>query len=548
MLSLLFVVAMGQVPAEPGSKTADLRCGSYSLYIALKAIDRAPPTFEDLEKTLGSPGPGGYSMKQLEDGAKQRGAQTIAVETTLDNLRWRREPFACITLINDNHFVVFYNIDDQYVYYINAPHEVKLPIDTFRPVWSRQCLLIGPEPFAPEESIRRPWSRAWILGGVLGIAFVVIFIALWFAARRSRAVARASLALPLLVLPLVGCSPTAATPTAAKPPALRFVPDDLQLGSILRSKPNATIDASAEIHNDGGQDLVIDTIVTSCSCSSASIDRPRIAPGTKAVLTARIALGDLIGEPRRTTLTLSSNDPHRPRADVVIQWSVLSPLRVEPAAVSFSTLAPGQGSDGRQFDVLGKQFALCDRCELRVEPDSPLISAEYQADPSMLREDHGAGRRADTRLGALRVRLLGSLDSRSYDQTVLLSVTCGGEERDRILIPVRWNVGSAIEPSPSRLALGPCRPGELFHKTVLLRSAKTPFRVLSVTCEEGASLAGVRHSKDARRIQAVNIDLRTPERPGPWRSMLHITTDCDEARELVIPVSALMSPSDVASS
>jgi hypothetical protein len=100
---LLLLVLVSQNPSGGGQSTAsDSRCGSKCLFVALRAIGIGPESFSELERSLGPPGPEGYSFSELQAQARSCGAQTIAVQTTLANLLARREEFVCIALTNAN--------------------------------------------------------------------------------------------------------------------------------------------------------------------------------------------------------------------------------------------------------------------------------------------------------------------------------------------------------------------------------------------------------------------------------------------------------------
>lgn len=172
------------------SQTPDLRCGSYCLYVSLKAIDFPVASYQEVEDRLGQPSRLGYSLGQLAEVAESYGAYTLGVETQPENLRERDQRFACIAHLEPAHFVNIAKIDKGLVYVIDPPRDYEIPIDTFRGRWSGKALLISPSPLVPEEEIvghiqRRELAKS--IGLVLGISLAVV-VAGWFVLRRWKAV------------------------------------------------------------------------------------------------------------------------------------------------------------------------------------------------------------------------------------------------------------------------------------------------------------------------------------------------------------------------
>jgi ABC-type bacteriocin/lantibiotic exporter with double-glycine peptidase domain len=156
-VSALWYLCVAGLVLQSGEPTLDklpvnLRCGSYALYVCLTGLGLTQDTFADLERKLGPPGAAGYSILQLEEVAKDYGANTLIVETSIDNLKSRREPFGCIVLLKRSHFVALYDIDGDRAYIIDPPREYSVPLDTFRALWEGKALLIAKGPLALHAS------------------------------------------------------------------------------------------------------------------------------------------------------------------------------------------------------------------------------------------------------------------------------------------------------------------------------------------------------------------------------------------------------------
>ena len=92
--------------------------------------------YEELESKLGQPSPVGYSMEQLATAARSFGAQTLGVETSLDNLVRRPNRFVCIALLKQGHFVNVYDIAEDRVYFADPPELRQAGLDAFRSIWT----------------------------------------------------------------------------------------------------------------------------------------------------------------------------------------------------------------------------------------------------------------------------------------------------------------------------------------------------------------------------------------------------------------------------
>ncbi len=188
MEALLVLTAMGIGAGAPEGKLAvprdhsDLRCGAYCLFVSLTGLELWERSFAELETALGQPTVAGYSMAQLEKFAREQGAHTLAIETDLDRLPRRGQPFACIALLEGNHFVNVYDMDKQQVYVIDPPKEYAAPLDTFRLLWTRKALLISKAPLA----LASDWGAWWWAVAVVGSAGGAAVVVLWWRKRRRQ--------------------------------------------------------------------------------------------------------------------------------------------------------------------------------------------------------------------------------------------------------------------------------------------------------------------------------------------------------------------------
>lgn len=173
------------IPPRPaGGNRPTLRCGAEALFFGLKWLDLPVQNFQALEAKLGQPSELGYSMAELEAAAKQFGATTLGVQTTLENLARRPESVVKIARMRSGHFVSIIDERDGMVYFVNPPaREDHVPRATFNQLWDRKVLLLSTSPLVREEDLPRPIPWALILA--VGSGLVVTMLALLWGKRST---------------------------------------------------------------------------------------------------------------------------------------------------------------------------------------------------------------------------------------------------------------------------------------------------------------------------------------------------------------------------
>lgn len=119
----------------------------------------------------------------------------------------------------------------------------------------------------------------------------------------------------LMVVSLAAC---------AGAPALSLETTNLSLGDVV----NGDI-ASHEVvvRNLGNEPLIVESVSTSCGCTTATLEPLTIDPGASGVLHIEVDSGahgpELIG-PLVRQVFITSNDPQQPEAQVELTVNILS--------------------------------------------------------------------------------------------------------------------------------------------------------------------------------------------------------------------------------
>ena len=129
----------------------------------------------------------------------------------------------------------------------------------------------------------------------------------------------------LLLAACGGADATGGSEAAASSPTLSLAATSLPLGDV----PNGQIvERDVVVTNRGGAPLVVESLTTSCGCTTATLDAMTIAPNATATLHIVFDSGahgpDLRGELLRQVV-LVTNDPAQPETTVELTANITDP-------------------------------------------------------------------------------------------------------------------------------------------------------------------------------------------------------------------------------
>lgn len=126
-------------------------------------------------------------------------------------------------------------------------------------------------------------------------------------------------------------------------------------------EPGSHNDLSFTVKNPSDRTIRIITIKPSCGCVKPKMDTQILKPGEHAELKATYRAGkDKLSE--EVGITLETDEPGEPKLRAVVKAKLHHVLWIEPKALSFGTLEPGQEAkrfftvrqpDGKPFDLKG---------------------------------------------------------------------------------------------------------------------------------------------------------------------------------------------------
>ncbi len=291
--------------------------------------------------------------------------------------------------------------------------------------------------------------------------------------------------------------------------------------------------------NLGPGTIEISKLKVSCACTDVRIDRRSLGPGQSATISASVRIGDR-HDANSVRIVVESNDPVEPKSVITAEWRVMNPLHAEDDRVDFARLSPNEATE-RILPIYIEDLGVCRSRELRAQTRSRAISCRLDE------KDHVGseleGHRGDSQrihLADLTVSVLAQDQEGHFRDAVELDLTCGGELRASLTLPVSWSVTPPINVSPSRVFVGTTEPGQRIENQINLYSTTgDQFQVQAILGDrldddlDFPDLSDLMHSLD--------FAVTTPTEEGPWRTFVTVETDHPECASLRIPVSGIVT-------
>jgi hypothetical protein len=276
--------------------------------------------------------------------------------------------------------------------------------------------------------------------------------------------------------------------------------------------------------NQGGQDLRIESVKSSCGCTAAVISSDVIPPGQEGTISATFDTNRFAGE-KAKTVTVYSNDPLQPVTTLTIQGEITIEVAADPPQLYFGRLRRGEKAT-RTVEVLydsEKPIAIT-----KVEHTHPAVRVRSED----LEKEGKKGKK-------LFVSLTKDVALGRFNDQI--TVTTTSQKRPSVVIPVFGNVEGDVVIQPPQVSFGVVRRGESKAQDVSIKSRATKpihiLRVESSTAEVGAELTPVKEGEEYRVTLRVNGE----KGPGRIQGEVRIFTDHPEEKTLTIPLYGMIA-------
>ena len=256
------------------------------------------------------------------------------------------------------------------------------------------------------------------------------------------------------------------------------------------------------------EDVHIASVRTSCSCTTPRIKNAWLKTYEKGAIVATYNTRAFRGR-KGATITVTFDKPYYAQVQLHVKGYIRSDVVFDSSSV--------QLGDVDQGSAVAKKTGLtyAGRSDWRVV-------GVRSANP------HISGKVVETGRGYGRVTydVLVNLDESAptgYINDQLMLVT---NDRRMTQIPLRieGRVTSAVTVSPSSLFMGVVEPGEKVTKNIVVRG-KEPFRILSVTSDDGSFEIAEPTSDEAKSVHLVPVTFEAGEDEGKVSETIQIETD-----------------------
>lgn len=312
--------------------------------------------------------------------------------------------------------------------------------------------------------------------------------------------------------------------------AKMFTEDEHDFGTVARG---ADVVYRFPAKNIYKQDVRLDSVRSSCGCTSAAIDGSTLKTGEVGYVVATFNTRTFTGQHGATlTVTVSWDDAgvHRSgETQVRVHGNIRGDIVFQPGAVNFADVAQGDTAE-RQVRVSYAGHSDWHILDVRG------VTNDIEAELTETR------RTAGNVAYELLVRLKDTAPAGYFNEQLVL-VTSDGQN-PRIPLDVSGRVISPISVAPESLLLGDVTQGEQVSKKVLVRGQQ-PFRITAIHCDEKCFQFNTDDQSSERHIVEVTFDARDV---GTVKQTIDIATDMGEQYHAKLTAYATVLPTEDADS
>jgi len=325
----------------------------------------------------------------------------------------------------------------------------------------------------------------------------------------------------LLAIPtLVAAQAQTVPQTATNPPQITFTEAVFDFGKVEQGDQ---VNHLFRFTNQGGRDLRIESVKTSCGCTAAVISAEVTAPGSEGTIRATFDTSKFFGE-KVKQITVHSNDPLQPVVTLTLQGEILVEVEVEPAQLYLGKVRRG-ASVTHTIELLydaSKPIAITN-----VTTDSPLVSVQTE-------ELEKQGKKGKKLLVILKK------DAPLGRVSTEINVTTTSQKRPSLSIPVFGQIEGDLVVVPSQVSFGVVRKGDNKANDLSIKSRATnPIHLVKTQSSTPNVLAEVATVKDGEEYR-LTLKVNPESTPGQIKGEVQVFTDHPTEKVLTIPVYGML--------
>ena len=264
-----------------------------------------------------------------------------------------------------------------------------------------------------------------------------------------------------------------------------------------------------EFENIYKEDVRIDSVSSSCGCTSATIEKQDLKTYEKSAIIAKFNT-DSFRNQKQATLTVRISKPYPAEVQLVVRGNIRANMTFDPGSIQFGEVQQNVPSR-KVIRVVHRGNTNWQITDVKTTFNNQQIKValnEVFRGNGVVNYD-------------MIVELQGNVPS-GYVQGELFVLT---NEGPRVRYPITFTgkVAPDLQLSPEVLTLGPLEPGqEVDHKVVL--KASQPFRITEVSTSHQC-LRVTPGGEQPNRLQILNIKYRASDTPGKHECEARIATD-----------------------
>ena len=272
-----------------------------------------------------------------------------------------------------------------------------------------------------------------------------------------------------------------------------------------------------EIENIYLEELEIESVGSSCKCTSASIESHKLKTWEKTSIVAKFDTLGFSGF-RQATLTVRFAKPFRGEVQLHVRGIIRTDLQVTPLSINFGTVS--SASNNKQT-VEVRRFG---NAQWRIVD----VQSAFAHVGVSLKETQ----RDSNRVNYLLTAILKSSAPAGVVQGELIVIAQDGNQEIRVPIQFAGKVVPALQVSPAVLDLTNVKTGEVVTKKIILKADKA-FAVTDVTCENSAFSA--KADPGSKNVHVISVTYTGEETAGRHEATLHFVTDLPEQSTATMP-------------
>ncbi len=310
-------------------------------------------------------------------------------------------------------------------------------------------------------------------------------------------------------------------PALNGPPRLTFPEPVFDFGKVEQGEQ---VSHTFRFTNQGGQELRIESVKTSCGCTAAVTSLDVIPPGQEGAISATFDTSRYAGE-KTKSISVYSNDPTQPMTTLTLQGEILVEVEVDPPQLYLGRVRRGEETV-RSVDILydaNKPITIT-----KIENSSSVVTVQVD-------DFEKDGRKGKKLIVTLKKDApLGRVNG-------AIKVLTTSEKRPSIEIPVFGSIEGDLVVAPPQVSFGVVRRGDGKAQEVSIKNrANKPVHIVKVESSNTDINTELVAVKDGEEYK-LTLSAKNESKPGRIQGDVAVFTDHPTEKVLTIPLYGMVT-------